>query len=266
VLLSSTTVAIGLVSFTPGGKQIAYYRGTPSSGGIDVMTLATSAVTSVLGLRGKTAFVDGLAWTPDGTDLIVGTNEVPGTSHSHTQSALWRVPVTGGTPQRLTAYDDAGSVSVAPDGSILYSVSETFSSGIYQSSALWTCAADGSDRRRLLDSARFVYQLSVSPDGQSVLITVATDDTTSHIERVAVNGSAVTSLTPAINGRADLSPSWTPDGTDVVFLSSRAGRHEGSKTHQLLDAYLMTGTGTGVTKEIAYEGTKESVEVVSWGT
>jgi len=70
--------------------------------------------------------------------------------------------------------------------------------------------------------------LTVSPDGASVLFTAlssnaAGTDLTSSMMSVRMDGSAVTTMFD--DGKSlDLTPSFTPDGSQIVFSSNRGGR------------------------------------------
>ena len=72
-----------------------------------------------------------------------------------------------------------------------------------------------------------IDSLTVSPDGKSILFTVlqanAKDELHSQIEMVRSDGSASPTLFG--DGRTlDLTPSFTPDGNQIVFSSNRGGR------------------------------------------
>jgi Tol biopolymer transport system component len=265
-LLSATNTTIGLVCFSPDGSHLAYFRATESGAAIDVMDVATKRVTSPFKLGKKAGFITGLAWSADGTDLIVGSTEPPQAKTTHAESALWQVPATGGTATRLTPYEDAGSPAVAPDGDVVYVVSKTFSSTTtYKKSTLWVANPDGSDPKQIASSSHFIAGPSVSPNGQTIAFSVTVDVITSHLEAIGVAGGSVSNLTKPVSGRSDLLPSWSPDGTHLLFLSSRAGRYDANKDNQLLDAYVMSVFGTDVTKVISYSGTKGSLDVAAWG-
>ncbi len=264
-LLPPASVAFGLLAFSPTGQQIAYFLDSSSGVGIDVMDVATRHEVRVLLLRGTSAYVDGLAWTPNSRDLIVGTDERPGTSSVHPETALWKLPVSGGRRTRLTPYEDAGDPASLPDGDLVYVVSKTFSSGSLKKSALWLSGPDGSHPERILRSSDFVDGPAAAPDGRAVAFSVVVDDTTSYLESLTLATRRRATLTPLVKGRTDISPSWSPDGSEIVFLSSRAGRYATTKSDQLLDAYVMRATGASPKKAIARKGDKWSLLLVAWG-
>jgi len=265
-LVSPADVGFGLLAFSPSGGRLAYFRDSSSGASVDVMDLASRRVVTVLRLRGAKAYVDGLAWTPSGRALVVGSNERPGSSTTHSGYALWRVPLTGGKPKGLTTYEDAGDPVVLPDGDLVYIVSKTYSStSSLRSSAVWTSRPSGTDPHRLFTSRHFVYTPAVSPDGRTLVLSVVLTDTTMHLESFTLATRRHKNLTPLVKGRSDVSPSFSPDGTELVFLSSRAGRYATTKAHQLLDAYVMTATGKNPKKVIARRGDKWSMVLVAWG-
>jgi Tol biopolymer transport system component len=264
VLLRPAAVRIGLLAFSPDGRRLAYFRGTSSTADVDVMDIATRKVVTSLRLHSTSAFVDGIAWTPNG-DLIVSTNEPPGSTTVHSKTALWNVPVAGGRAKRLTPFEDTGNPTVAPDGDIVYVVSNTYSSNSLKKAALWTCDPDGSHAHVILTSRHFLDTPAVSPNGTSLTFSVIQNDTSSYLESVTLSNGHRTTLTPLVKGRTDISPSFSPDGSEIVFLSSRAGRHGSAKSDQLLDVYVMTATGRHPRKVVGFRGDERSVVLVAWG-
>jgi Tol biopolymer transport system component len=262
---TSSDVGFGLLEFSPSGQQLAFFHVASSIGRVEVMDVATRKVIRVFRLLGTTAYLDGLAWTPGGRDLIVGSNERPGSSAVRSEMALWRVPLRGGKPKELTSFEDAGDPAVLPDGDLVYVVSKTFSSDTLEKSSVWTSGPSGTHPDRLFTSTHFVDSPSVSPGGRTLAFSVVVTDTTTHLETLTLATRHQRSLTPVVKDRTDISPSFSPNGSEIVFLSSRAGRHATTKSRQLLDAYVMTATGKNPRKVIARAGDKWSMVLVSWG-
>ncbi|HXE52377.1 MAG TPA: PEGA domain-containing protein [Tepidisphaeraceae bacterium] len=85
-----------------------------------------------------------------------------------------------------------------------------------------------------------IDSLAVSPDGQWLLFTVLTGKTKadfrSQIQMIRTDGSGSPSMFG--DGRSlDLTPSFTPDGSQIVFSSNRGGRH--------LSIWQMAASGEG---------------------
>ncbi len=264
-LLAPADADIGLLEFSPSGRQLAYFHDSSAGATVEVMDVATRRAVRVLKLRGTSAYLDGLAWTPDGRDLIVGSNERPGSSTTHPETALWRVPLAGGKPKELTSFEDAGDPVVLPDGDLVYVVSKTFSSTSLKRSALWISGPNGSHPHRLFTSAHFVDTPAASPDGGILAFSLVVSDTSMHLESLTISTRHRKNLTPPVKDRTDISPCWSPNGSAIMFLSSRAGRHATTKSDQLLDAYVMTATGRNPKEAIARPGDKWSLVVVAWG-
>ena len=265
VLVGPASTNIGLLAFSPDGTRLAYFRATPSKATVDVIELSSRKVTVSFVLRNKKAFVDGIAWTPNGRDLIIGSNERPGSKGARSEAALWRMAVSGGTTTRLTPFEDAGSPSVSPDGDLVYCVSKTYSSTTLQKTALYISRPNGGGPRLLLKSRHFIDTPAVSPNGGEIAFTLVLNDNTSHLGSIMVTGRHWSNLTPSVRGRTDLSASWSPSGRSLVYLSSRAGRHASTKAEQLLDAYEMTATGKDSRKVDAVHGDTRSFVVIVWG-
>lgn len=266
-LRSTSSATWGMLAASPSGSKVAWFSLSQSAAKVEVMSVATGRVSSPFKLAGSSAYIAGLGWTSDGGSLLVASNVVPGTSKTKAESAIFRVPLSGGSPVRLTPYEDAGSPVMTPDGQHLVFVrSHTFqqTSG-FASSSLWVSDANGSSPHQILSSGRFIAGPAVSPDGSTVAFSITTSTSTSHLASVPVAGGPETTVTPAVPGRSDILPAWAPNGAAIAFLSSRAGRRAGSKANQLLDAYVVTPTGAEVTPVLTFTGNQASMDLLTWG-
>jgi Tol biopolymer transport system component len=89
--------------FSPDGKQVAFIRGTVAGVANDVYVVASTG-----GQPRRLTFdsrpMTGLAWSASGKDIIYSASRSG-------SKALWRVPVTGGTPQLVSS---AGLIALSP--------------------------------------------------------------------------------------------------------------------------------------------------------
>jgi Tol biopolymer transport system component len=172
---------------------------------------------------------------------------------------LWLVPVGGGRATRLTGdlFDIAQPVW-RPDGALL--AFQSYRDGNYD---IWTVRPDGSDLRRsttgpfdhreprfspdgrrivlssdvtgsygihlldpstatltqLTDTADEEYEPAWSPDGSKVAFVVAN----TRVDVVTVADGTRTTAVTAPAGQIIHSPTWTPDGTDLVYCLLAGG-------------------------------------------
>lgn len=153
-------------------------------------------------------------WSPDG-DLIVFSRVSPATD----MASLWSVRPDGSQLQRITdARTDHVGAAFTPDGSsILFDRS---GDGII--AAIWRMDADGSNLERLTPVGLRAGFPDVSPDGSKV---VFSDNQNGHVPTsiwiMNVDGSGMTQLTDAECCLHDVRPTFSPDGTRILFTTDR---------------------------------------------
>ncbi|HEX9562937.1 MAG TPA: hypothetical protein VF981_03170 [Gemmatimonadaceae bacterium] len=147
-------------------------------------------------------------WSPDGRYLLVRTGAMSG--------ALYRVPLGGGAPEKLSTSTGAQMARWSPDGSRLaYANIAGGYARVFVASAL------GANPTALTTDEHAYDILPVwSPDGSRVAF--ETFDFRNSTEDLVVANAADGSLmrittTPSRNENA---PRWTPDGRSLVFTSS----------------------------------------------
>ncbi len=158
------------------------------------------------------------AWSPDSQSMILASDR-------DGEWELYRMSVNGEQEKiaRLTtnpALD--GWPSFTPDGKQIVFASDREGG----TSQIYVMNADGTGVRRLTNSKSYDTLPNVSPDGRKITYAVqtGTDQTgiTSDIYVMNIDGSNPTRLTrDSIAVNTD--PSWSPDGTRIIFSSDREG-------------------------------------------
>ena len=94
-------------SFSPDGSEIAFHfpDADPDDPAIGVIPASGGKPTRLL--RAAPSATSQIAWTPDGTALVV--NAMPGD-----RANLWRLPLDGSKPTRITNFDENTILSFAP--------------------------------------------------------------------------------------------------------------------------------------------------------
>jgi len=159
---------------------------------------------------------------------------------SATKFDIYIMNEDGSEIQNLTNTPDTNERSPrwSPDGTKIYFLKES-AANQYE---LYCMESNGSDQTKIANIVVKSLQYDISPDG-SKLTFVGTH--AYDIFVVNVDGTGVTQLTA--NAQYDDSPSWSPDGNSIAFVSNRTGKFK---------LYKMRSDGT-VQSEI---GTYDDVE------
>ncbi len=189
--------------------------------------------------------------------IVFTSNRNPG--HPHGGLNLWTMSPDGSNPTQLTdesmrgpalpsfvpVYD--GSPKWSPDGSKI-----AFLSNRNYMFALYTMNADGSGVQLVTDRMLSPSAPAWSPDGAKIAfadggaIAIGMNQPFTDIYVINVDGSGLRKLIrdSGLNG----SPSWSPDGRQIVFSSNRDGMHK---------IYIMNADGSNQ-QVIAGHGTQPS--------
>lgn len=160
-------------------------------------------------------------WSPDGSELVYASdygnsNTAGGQDPMYTHPAdLWRIPVTGGTPVKvtnITEYENDPEWSY--DGSTI-----AFSADYAGNWDIWTIPAGGGDVTRVTDDPATDMDPSLSPSGRWIAFWSNRSGNDEIWIAPATGGPAI-QITD--HPASDWHPSWSPDGTKIAFDSGRS--------------------------------------------
>jgi Tol biopolymer transport system component/DNA-binding winged helix-turn-helix (wHTH) protein len=248
----ANSIGDGDPAFSHDGKTVAYQRNINDLGEVYVVP-SQGGLARRLTSNFIADFIDGLAWTADDREILLGGNQlrrisvssseqkiaidpfVPGpvlfpAIHDHSlayvQSTLsanvWklelrdRVHAVGAPIQLISSTHQQAAPAYSPDGSRIAFQSDR--SGEWE---IWTCARDGSDsvqlthfRGPLTGTPRW------SPDGKQIVFDSRASGA-SHIYMVPAAGGEPRQLTNQAEGSEV--PSWSRDGKWVFYSTNKDG-------------------------------------------
>lgn len=148
--------------------------------------------------------------SPDGSQLVVRSH-----LQADPEQPLWIVPTLGGNARRVPnvlAHD----ATWMPDGHHLL---------VANGNNLSVVSEEGGDLRKLVSTPGLAFWLRWSPDGKRVRFTVRDPERqTSELWEAWADGSHLHPLLPGWSQPAsECCGSWTSDGEEFVFQSSRGG-------------------------------------------
>ncbi|HEY1340993.1 MAG TPA: hypothetical protein VGF59_25955 [Bryobacteraceae bacterium] len=221
-------------SLSPDGRTLAFVRESIEA----VKDVYTAPVS--MGSGGKLSVgplhrltndrrdINGVAWTPDGRSLVVASQRSGRTS-------LWRMPVSGSTPLRLTSGDGSAILpAVAPRGDRLAYVVR------FTDINIWRIPSDGSGPAQswiastVLDSSP-----QYSPDGTRVAFR-SDRSGRSEIWVADADGSNQRRIT-SFNAVGAGSPRWSPDGREIACQSAESDSS---------DIYILDADGSGAPRRL----------------
>ncbi len=231
-------------AFSPDGRTLAFVReGGGFTANIYLMQVAD-------GEPWRLTYNDqptrGLAWTPDGREIVFSLQ--PGATG--TNSSLWRISSLGGMPELLSGTaGDASYPAISRQGSRLIYSRRTSDVNIWRLELSGLTTARNRPTRLIASTRTDIYP-QISPDGERI----AFESDRSGSGEVWVcdrDGRGQVQLTSFVNVNAGY-PSWSPDGRWVAFDAAPEG-------HQ--DIYVISADG-GSSRQLTTEGSGELIP--SW--
>jgi Tol biopolymer transport system component len=193
--------------FSPDGRQLAFCR--ISGQGVEDIYVMPAEGGEPRRLTFDSRFVRDVDWTADGRDIVF-------ISHRAGDAGLWRVPASGGTPERLmTAVGyNISRLSIARRGERLVYAQQFLDSNIWRVELTGTKGKAGA-ATMLISSSKYDSAPQYAPDGKR--ITFRSDRSGAfEIWTSEADGSNPIQVTN-FNGPQTGSPSWSPGGRQIAF-------------------------------------------------
>ena len=220
--------------FSPDGKTIAFVR-SYSNSAREIFVVPTSGGTPKQ-LTSDKRPIFGLTWTADSRELVFSANRGGG-------RGLWRLPASGGTPERIVVTGQNPSFpAISRQGNRLaytdsYSDSNLY---LYEGAGFAGRAVPGKfgEPTPILTSTREDTSPQFSPDGTKLVFTSQRNGS-EELFAADSQGGQSRQLT-SFDGPNAGTPHWSPDGRWIAF-DSRAKSSpdlyvisaEGGQAHQL---------------------------------
>lgn len=210
-------------SWSPDGRRIAYRRETPTSQPhIYVMNADGSQKRNLT--RGTAGGISP-AWSPDGRRIAFAS------VRSGSLTELWVMNRDGSGQRRVGRGLNGEYPDWSPDGTRIVFDHMFRGSSDWD---IWVVNADGSGAKPLVAWRGSKEQGATwSPDGRWIAFqsTRGSSDGLPHVWIARADGSKARRLTSQIGDR----PSWSPDGTSVVFTANSlfVGSREGGSVREI---------------------------------
>jgi Tol biopolymer transport system component/DNA-binding winged helix-turn-helix (wHTH) protein len=194
-------------AISPDGRTVAFIRVT--SGGVGEIYLVPFVGGEPRRLTFADAWLERIAWTPDGHDLVYSSGG------GLTDGTLWRVSASGGAPERLPVPDgNAASPALAARGNRLAYAHRSFDANVWQFDVA-TSPARATPVRAVLASTRYEGGPQYSPDGKRIAFH---SDRGGAFEIWASDADGANSVQLTTLGSSNTgTPRWSPDGRHIAF-------------------------------------------------
>lgn len=236
--ITTNDMGEGAPSVSPDGVRIAFTASRTASGnwaigGVSGILTVRADGSDSLNLTGWASFFDtsygNTGWSPDGTRIAFE-------QYSDTAwPAVLMMNPDGSDVVSLTSPRTGGSDGCpdwSPDGSRLLYCSDLGEAGI----ELYSMNVDGSDIVRLTDDSTVNVHGTYSPDGSRIAFQSLRDPENvdwyfvggaeGQFDLFVMNADGSDRIRLTTYEGQDMSPSWSPDGSRIVFCSDRDGDGE----------------------------------------
>jgi Tol biopolymer transport system component/DNA-binding winged helix-turn-helix (wHTH) protein len=207
-------------AFSPNGERIAF-RSEREGGGIYLMGATGESVIRVLD------FGYSPSWSPNGDQILVGTERVPQPSTRPTRSQLWAINIKT-NERRLVTEGDALQASWSPNGQRIAYWSRPGKAG--QREDIWTIPANGGEAVAVTNGSTTDLNPVWSPDGRHLYFS-SNRGGSMNIWRVPMDeksGATMGEPEPVTSIGAATSPlhlSFSSDGRRLVYVAQEEIRN-----------------------------------------
>ena len=194
-------------TFSPDGSTVAFVRSNVGGMVSELYTVPTGGGEAKRLTFDHRTICGALAWTPNGNEILFSAS-------SSDSPGLWRIPVSGGTPQRvLGSGANAVSPAISRKGSELVFQEILYQDDIWQVDLGDKITAKGTPEL-LIAAKGSNNRPQYSPDGTKIALESSRSGYWEIwvCERDGTNCNSVTHL----KGVAD-APRWSPDGKSLAF-------------------------------------------------
>ncbi len=213
---------------------------------------------------------NGVAWTPDGEEILFTSLRVEDAEHEWRQSDIYSVTVASGEITQLTDRSGPdGSPVPSPDGRLIAYTGNDLTTDTYITRKLYVMDRDGSNVRMISEGFdRQASEMIWADDGSGLYMTVSSEGTR-NVHFASVDGG----VTQVTEGNHLLSVSSIGSGTAVGTLSdyhspgdliSFSLSNPGEITQLTeLNADVLAGVHLGEVEEIRYKSV-EDFDIQGW--
>jgi Tol biopolymer transport system component len=202
-------------AFSPDGATLAFAR-LPGlhDGQIFLQELGGGDPSPLARVEG---YITDLDWAADGAAVVFAA-----ASESEAGTRLFRVPATGGEPQRLPFGEMAHTFSISRrDNRLVHDRRSWFNHDIWRIDG--PAAEERGSPTRLIASSRFDWDQEYSPDGTKIAF-ASERSGNNNIWICDSDGSGCRQLTDM---KRAVTPRWSPDGKQLAFTGQEEGEEGG---------------------------------------
>jgi Tol biopolymer transport system component len=223
-------------AFSPAGNQLAVIRhATRNASDLYVLDPSGTSGDRPRRLTWGRPGMQGLAWTPDGSAIVVGPN------------GLWSVSTVSTQPAELITAIEREAANPTFSKSRADGTARLAYEFVIQDVNVWRWdrRQDGStESRRLPGSTLWDDFPALSPDGRQIAFV---SNRTGSISIWVANADGTGARQLTFHGTFAIAPQWSPDGRRIVYASQNAGNW---------DLYLVDADGTN-SKRLTWDPSQE---------